>query len=161
MWGPISHQLFSPDAPVLERPPGQAESSGIKARGTQGGWCCQGWVTWPRYPPKNRRMPTMGNCALCLPPLKGATPQRSHMVSGHQFSFGNLAICYSTIKLIQRLRAGGEGDDRGWDGWMASPTQWTWVCVDSGSWWWTGRPGMLQFIRSQRVRHDWVTELNW
>ena len=56
----------------------------------------------------------------------------------------------------ERLRAGGEGDDRGWDGWMASPTQWTWVWVDSGSWWWTGRPGMLQFMGLQRV-----TELNW
>ena len=46
------------------------------------------------------------------------------------------------------------------DGWMASPTQWTWVWVDSGSWWWTGRPGVLQFMGSQRVRHDWATELN-
>ena len=55
----------------------------------------------------------------------------------------------------------GEGDDRGWDGWMASPTWWTWVCVNSGSWWWTGRPGMLQFMGSQRVGHDWMTELNW
>ena len=61
----------------------------------------------------------------------------------------------------ERLRAGGEGDDRGWDGWMASPTQWTWVCVDSGSWWWIGRPGVLQFMGSQRVGHDWATELNW
>ena len=61
----------------------------------------------------------------------------------------------------ERLRAGGEGDDRGWDGWMASPTQWTWVWVNSGSWWWTGRPGTLQIMGSQRVRHDWVTELNW
>ena len=61
----------------------------------------------------------------------------------------------------ERLRAGGEGDDRGWDGWMASPTQWTWVWVNSGSWWRTGRPGMLQFMESQGVRHDWVTELNW
>ena len=60
-----------------------------------------------------------------------------------------------------RLRAGGEGDDRGWDGWMASPTQWTWVWVSSGSWWWTGKPGVLQSMGSQRVRHDWVTELNW
>ena len=57
--------------------------------------------------------------------------------------------------------AGGEGDDRGWDGWMASPTRWTWVCVNSRSWWWTGRPGMLRFMGSQRVGHDWVTELNW
>ena len=57
--------------------------------------------------------------------------------------------------------AGGEGDDRGWDGWMASPTRWTWVCVNSGSWWLTGRPGVLWFMGLQRVRHDWVTELNW
>ena len=61
----------------------------------------------------------------------------------------------------ERLKAGGEGDDRGWDGWMASLTQWTWVWVDSRSWWWTGRSDLLQSMRSQRVRHDWVTELNW
>ena len=59
------------------------------------------------------------------------------------------------------LGAGGEGDDRGCDGWMASPTQWTWVWVNSGSWWWTGRPGMLLFMGLQRVGHDWATELNW
>ena len=60
----------------------------------------------------------------------------------------------------ERLRAGGEGDDREWDGWMASPTQWTWVWVNSGSWQWTGRPGVLQSMASQRVGHDWATELN-
>ena len=59
------------------------------------------------------------------------------------------------------LGAGGEGDDRGWDGWMASPTQWTCVWVNSGSLWWTGRPGVLRFMGSQRVGHDWVTELKW
>ena len=59
----------------------------------------------------------------------------------------------------ERLRAGGEGDNRGWDGWMASPTQWTWVWVNTGSWWWTGRPGVLRFLGSQRVRHDWRIEL--
>ena len=59
------------------------------------------------------------------------------------------------------LGEGGEGNDRGWDGWMASPTQWTWVWVNSGSWWWTGRPGVLQFMGLQRVGHDWATELNW
>ena len=59
------------------------------------------------------------------------------------------------------LGAGGEGDDRGWDGWMASPTRWTWVWVNSGSWWWTGKPGVLRFMGSQRVGHDWVTELNF
>ena len=61
----------------------------------------------------------------------------------------------------ERLRAGGEGDDRGWDGWMASPTQWTWVWVNSRSWWWTGKPSVLRFMGSQRVRHDWMTELDW
>ena len=59
----------------------------------------------------------------------------------------------------ERLRAGGEGDDRGWDGCMASLTQWTWVWVDSGSWWWTGRPSVLQLMGLQRVGHDWATEL--
>ena len=57
--------------------------------------------------------------------------------------------------------AEGEGDNRGWDGWMASLTWWTWVWVNSGSWWWTGRPGVLRFMGSQRVGHNWATELNW
>ena len=60
-----------------------------------------------------------------------------------------------------KLEAGGEGDHRGWDGWMASPTWWTWVWINSGSWWWTGRPGVVQSMGLQRVRHDGVTELNW
>ena len=59
------------------------------------------------------------------------------------------------------LGAGGEGNNRGWDGWMASLTRWTWVWVNSGGWWWTGRPSVPQFMRLQRVGHDWVTELNW
>ena len=59
----------------------------------------------------------------------------------------------------ERLKAGGEGDDRGWDGWMASPIQWTWVWASSGSWWQTGKPGVLQSMGSQRVRYDWMTEL--
>ena len=58
------------------------------------------------------------------------------------------------------LGAGG-GDDRGWDGWMASLTRWMSVWVNSGSWWWTGRPGLLRFMGLQRVGHDWATELNW
>ena len=59
----------------------------------------------------------------------------------------------------ERLKV-GEGDNRGWDGWMASPTRWTWVWVSSRSSWWTGKPSMLQSIRSQRVEHDWETKLN-
>ena len=59
------------------------------------------------------------------------------------------------------LWGGGEGDDPGWDGWMASLTRWTQLSVNSRSWWRTGRPGMLRFMGLQRVRHDWATELNW
>ena len=61
----------------------------------------------------------------------------------------------------ERLKAGGGGDDRGWGGWMASLTWWTWVWASSGSWRWTGKPGMLPSMGLQRVGHDWVTELNW
>ena len=61
----------------------------------------------------------------------------------------------------ERLKAGGEGDDRGWNGWMASLTWWTWVWVSSGNWWWAGKPGVLQSMGSQRGRHNQATELNW
>ena len=60
----------------------------------------------------------------------------------------------------ERLKAGGKGDDRGWDGWMALPTQRPWVWVNSGNWWWTGKPGVLQSMGSQRVGHVWATELS-
>ena len=61
----------------------------------------------------------------------------------------------------ERLMVGGQGDNRGWDHWMASLSQLTWVCINSVGWWWTGRPGVLWFMGSQRVGHYWVTELNW
>ena len=78
--------------------------------------------------------------------------------------FGHLMKIVDSLEKTlswEGLGAGGEGDDRGWDVWMASPIRWTWVWVNSGSWWWKGRPGMLRFIGSQRVGHDWATELNW
>ena len=65
------------------------------------------------------------------------------------------------LSLCVRLKVGGEGGNKGWDGWVASPTQRTWVWVNSGSWWFTGRPGVLQFMGLQSVGHDWRTELNW
>ena len=71
------------------------------------------------------------------------------------------APSFSSFKGTERVKAGGAGDDRGWDGWMASLTRWTWVWVNSRSWWWTGRPGMLQSMGSQRTGPKWVTELNW
>ena len=78
--------------------------------------------------------------------------------------FGHLMCRTDSLKrpwCWERLQVGGEGDDRGWDGCMASPTQWTWVWVNSRTWWWTGKPGMLQSMGLQRVRHNWVTKLNW
>ena len=78
--------------------------------------------------------------------------------------FGHLMWRADSLKRLwcwEGLGAGGEGDDRGWDGWMASPTRWTRVWVNSGRWWWTGRPGVLRLMGLQRVGHDWVTELNW
>ena len=78
--------------------------------------------------------------------------------------FGHLMRRVDSLE--KTLMLGGIGGrrrrvDRGWDGWMASLTRWTWVWVNSGKWWWTGRPGVLQFMGSQRVRHNWSTELNW
>ena len=79
--------------------------------------------------------------------------------------FGHLmwrADSFEKTLMLGKIEGRGEGDDRGWDGWMTSPTQWTWVWVDSGSWGWTGRPGvLLWFMRPQRVGHNWATELNW
>ena len=78
--------------------------------------------------------------------------------------FGHLMRRVDSLEKLwcwEGLGAGGEGDNRGWDGWMASLTRWTWVWVNSGSWWWTGRPAMLWLMGSQRVGHDWATELNW
>ena len=78
--------------------------------------------------------------------------------------FGHLmwtAESFEKTLMLGKTEAGGEGDDRGWDGWMASPTGWTWVWVNSRSWWWTGKPGVLRFMGSQRVGHNWMTELNY
>ena len=75
--------------------------------------------------------------------------------------FGHLMRRVDSLEktlMLGRIGAGGEGDDRGWDGWMASLT---WVWVNSRSWWWTGRPGVLRFVGSKRVGHDWATKLNW
>ena len=76
--------------------------------------------------------------------------------------FGHLMQRVDSLEktlMLEVLGAGGEGDNRGWDDRMASPTRWTWVWVNSRRWWWTGRPGVLQFV--QRLGHDWLTELNW
>ena len=78
--------------------------------------------------------------------------------------FGHLmwrADSFEKTLMLGKIEGRRTKDDRGWDGWMASLTQWTWVRVNSRSWWWTGRPGMLQSLESQRVGHDWAPELSW
>ena len=98
--------------------------------------------------------------------LKEASPEYSLeglMVKLKLQYFGHLMRRTDSLErpwCWERLKAGGEGDDRGWDGWMALPTWCTWVWASSGSWWWTGKPGMLQSTGLQRVGHDWMTELN-
>ena len=83
-------------------------------------------------------------------------------LAGNLYPISILTRLYSSAMIDTEVEgAGGEGDERGWDGWMASLTRWTWVWVNSGSWWWTGRPDVLRFMGSQRVGHDWATELNW
>ena len=82
-------------------------------------------------------------------------------------NFNTLATSWEELTHWKRpwcwegLGARGEGDDRGWDGWTASPTEWTWVWVNSRSWRWPARPGLLQSMGLQRVGHNWVTKLNW
>ena len=78
-------------------------------------------------------------------------------------NFGHLTWRADTLEkpwCWERLKAGGEGGDRGWDGWMASVTQWTWVWASSRRWWRSGKPGVLQSMGLQRVGHDWATENN-
>ena len=99
--------------------------------------------------------------------LKEISPEYSLNYWRWSWSFDTLTTRWKELTLwkrpwcCKRLKAGGEGDDRGWDGWMASPTRWTWIWASSRSWWWTGKPGVLLPMGLQRVRHDWATELNW
>ena len=90
----------------------------------------------------------------------GLPSMGSHRV-GHDWSDLAAAAVAVCLWCWERLKVGGERDDRGWDGWMASPSQWTWVWVSSRCWWWTGKPGLLQTMGSQRVRHDGATVLKY
>ena len=89
------------------------------------------------------------------------SPPFFHTIAANGFAVETILPFGVLSNVWEGLGAGGKGDDRWWDGWMASSTRWTWVWVNSGSWWWTGRPGVLRFVGSQRVGHDWATELNW
>ena len=81
------------------------------------------------------------------------TPVTGHLIRGTE--------SFKKTLMLGKIEGRRRRDYKGWDGWMASPTLWTWVWASSWSWWWTGKPGVLQYMGSQRVGHDWVTELNW
>ena len=116
-------------------------------------WAWKNWCFWTVVSEKSILKEINPGCSLEGLMLKVKLQYFVHLVQ--RMDTLDKTLCW------ERLKAGGEGDDRGWDGWMASPTQWTWVWSSSGSWWSTGRSGVLRFMGSQRVRHDWVTELNW
>ena len=91
--------------------------------------------------------------------LEGLILKLKHQYFGH-LTWGAHSL-EKTLMLGEKMKAGGEGDDRGLGGCMTSPTQWTWFWANSVRWWSTGKPGVLQSMASQRVRHNGVTELNW
>ena len=130
------------------------------------GWALKDWRFWTVVLEKTLESP-LDYKKMQLIILKEISHEYS--LEGLMWSWGSYSLATWCEELTylkrpwcwERLKAGGEGDDRRWDGWMASPTQWTWVWVNSRSWWWTGRPGVLQSMGSQRIRHDWATELNW
>ena len=128
------------------------------------GWEPKNWCFWPVVLEKTLESP------LDCKEIKPVHPKAISLEYSLEELMLKLKLQYfshlmgrsdSLENILERLKAGAEGDDKGWGGWMASPTRWTWVWVSSGSWWWTGKPGMLQSMGFQRVRHNWVTQLNW
>ena len=127
-------------------------------------WVLKNWCFWTVMLEKTLESPwtaRRSNQSI----LKEISPKYSTEDWGWSWNSKTLATWCEELALWkrpwcwERLKAGGEGDDRGWDGWMTSPTQWTWVQVSSESRWWSGKPGMLQSMGLQRVGHDWATEL--
>ena len=125
-------------------------------------WTPKNWCFWTVVLEKTLESPL--DCKEIQPVLKEVSPEYSLeglMLKLKLQYYGYLMQRTDSLErpwCWERVKAGG---DRGWDGWMASPAQWTWVWVDSRSWWWTGRPGVLRFMGSKRVEHDWATGLNW
>ena len=125
------------------------------------GFCCTS--TWVGH--RHTYVPSLLNPPLS-PPYSSRLSQSTCSYIKLQLALLHMIICeelthWKRLWCWEGLGVGGEGDYRGWDGWMASLTRWMWVWVNSRSWWWTGRPGVLRSMGSQRIRQDWATELNW
>ena len=130
------------------------------------GWAPKNWCFWTMVLERLLRVPwtaRRSNQSILKEISPGCSLEGLMLKLKLQY-FGHLMRTVDSDERLwcwEGLGAGGEGNNRGWDGCMASSTQWTWVWVNSGSWWWTGRPGMLQSMVSQRVGHDWATKRNW
>ena len=129
-------------------------------------WAPKNWCLWTLMLEKTLESPL--DCKEIQPVNpKGISPEYSWeglMLKLKLQYFGHLMRRTDSLGKTwywERLKVGGKGGDRGWDGWMASPSRWRWVWASFGGWWWTGKPGVLQSLGSQRVRHNWATELNW
>ena len=106
----------------------------------------------------------VGEDSCCPLDIKGIQSLERLMLKLKLQYFGHLMWrndSFEKTLMLRKIEGRRRRVDRGWDSWMASPTQWTWVWASSGSWWWTGRPDVLQSMGSQRFRHNWVIELNW
>ena len=129
-------------------------------------WVPKNWCFWTVVLEKTLESPL--DCKEIQPVHPKGDQSRVFIVKDWCWGWNSNTLATSCEELThwkrlwcwEGLGAGGEGDDRGWDGWMASLTRLTWVWLNSGSWWWTGRPGVLRFMGSQKVGHDWATELN-
>ena len=122
------------------------------------------WSLWEMERPKKTR--PSGSIQVALPSSvhKGCGNKQTTWIGASLE--GDFDRTVSKVKqepswCWEGLGVGGEGDDSAWDGWMASLIGWTWVSVNSGRWWWTGRPGVLRFMGLQRAGHDWATDLIW
>ena len=128
-------------------------------------WAPKNWCFWTVVLEKTLESPLTGRSNQSI--LKEISPEYSLEELNLKLKLQYLATWWEELThwkrpwCWQRLRAGAEGDDRGWACWMASWTWWTWIWASSGSWWWKGKPGILQFMGLQRVGNDWSTELNW
>ena len=126
------------------------------------GWAPKNWCFWTVVLEKTLESP------LDCKEIQPVHPKGNHWKDWcWSWNSNTLATWYEELThwrrswRWERLKAGRQGDNRGWDSWMASPIWWTWVWVSSRSWWWTRKPGVLHSMGLQKVRHDWATELNW
>ena len=150
------HGTFWRRLPLSPLPPPQFDLWSNNREGTHPCPSKENWIKdLLNMAPLNRTRPSF---PLSLSHQDASISLLSSSIRG-QTEWKPLGYHWKRLWCWEGLGAGGERDNRGWDGWMPSRTRWTWVWVKSRRWWWSGRPGVLQFMGSQRVGHDWAIEL--